>query len=210
MQLKFLNAFASNWNCLWKCTSTFKLAFPLLIPLLPFWGYAWLFPCSVLALSSWYFFQQPQKKKEIKMEPCGDAHSNLWPRQGSLCVAQPNGWVTTSLGASITPHPPLQGGIIWTKGLDAAQASGRGYFLAILWAVGQWDPGAQALCFNTQTPQAHWSCTAQHLGMAAAPRAAPAVLWRRRWEIRTNHLEGQCLFLLPLVPAKYCPCVPWL
>lgn len=84
----------------------------------------------------WYFFHQPQKKKEIKMEPCGDAHSNPWPRQGSLCVAQPNGWVPTSLRASIRPQPPLQGGIIRTKGLDVAQASGRGYFLLILQAVG--------------------------------------------------------------------------
>lgn len=89
------------------------------------------------------FFQQPQKKKAIKMEPCGDAHSNPWPRQGFLCVAQPNGWVTTSLWASIRPILPYGG--IWTKGLDAAQASGRGYFLPILQTVGSQEPEPCAL-----------------------------------------------------------------
>lgn len=65
-----------------------------------------------------------------------------------MCVGQPNGWITSSLGALIRPHPPLQSGIMWTKGLDAAQASGREYFLPILQAVGQ--VGARSLSLVLQ------------------------------------------------------------
>lgn len=49
-----------------------------------------MFDCFHVLFLHWpigIFFQQPLKRKKIKMEPCRDTHSNPSPRQGSLCVA---------------------------------------------------------------------------------------------------------------------------
>lgn len=120
-------------------------------------------------------FQQPLKKKKIKMEPCWDAQSNPLPRQGSLCAAKPNGWVAIFFRASSSSHPSPGGGTMQTQrlgccsGLWLMHMQVGEYNISFQFSepLGSWEPGIQPLSSNTGAPQACWSSTAQQLGVGS-------------------------------------------
>lgn len=131
--------------------------------------------------------------------------------KAGLPVCSPAKWLSYHFLGNLNHTPSSPAG--WdnmNKRLGCCSSKWERIFLSNSPSCGAGGSQEPEPCALTQAPQAHWSSTAQHLGLAAAPQAAPAVLQRRRWEIKTNHLGGQCLLLLPLVPAKFSPNVPWL
>lgn len=130
------------------------------------------YPCTDLLV---FFFQQPLKKKKIKLEPCWDAQSNPLPRQGSLCAAKPNGWVAIFFRASSSSHPSPGGGTMQTQrlgccsGLWLMHMQVGEYNISFQFSepLGSWEPGIQPLSSNTGAPQACWSSTAQQLGVGS-------------------------------------------
>lgn len=55
--------------------------------------------------------------------------------------------------------------------------------------LGSWEPGSEALCSSTRAPRHAGAQQHNSWGLASAPWAASAALWKRRWENQHELLE---------------------
>lgn len=110
-------------------------------------------------------------------------------------VCSPAKWLSYHfLGHLKQTHPPLQSGIIWPKAWMLLKQVGEdiSFQFSKLWA--RWEPGARALCSNTQTSTTGTLELCSTPGCGSCSTGSTCCASEMEWEINTNHVEGQCLF----------------